>query len=110
MIKDAVKAPVTASFHDKVFQKKMKETCADFESLFLSYMLKTMRAGISQAGMGEKSHESGLLYSMLDEKLSEEIAQSGGIGLADVLYDRLIEQKQVVNIRKPGAGTVTRDI
>lgn len=99
MINDVAAGPVSGNFHKNVIPEKMKETCADFESLFLSYILKSMRAGISQAGMEGKSHESSIMYSMLDEKLSEEIAKSGGIGLADMMYERLVEQRQIIKSR-----------
>lgn len=98
MKKDAATAPVRNDLQHRDFPEKMKEACADFESLFLSYMLKTMRAGIAQSGASGQSHESGLMYSMLDEKLSEQIAESGGIGLGDMLYEKLIGQKQVAGM------------
>jgi flagellar protein FlgJ len=94
MVDKVLAGPVSGSYQDKAFQEKMRKTCADFESLFITYMMKSMRAGIAKAG-AENSHEKSVMYSMLDEKLGEEIAESGGIGLADVLYDRLMEQKKI---------------
>jgi Rod binding domain-containing protein len=52
-------------------------------------MLKTMREGVSEIDPSGKSHGSQILYAMYDEKLSEEIAGSGGIGLANILLEKL---------------------
>jgi Rod binding domain-containing protein len=53
-----------------------------------------MRASASEIDPVGKSHESKILYAMYDEKLSEEIAGSGGIGLANILLEKLKERKQ----------------
>ncbi|RPH51319.1 MAG: flagellar biosynthesis protein FlgJ [Desulfobacteraceae bacterium] len=94
IVKDAVPLPVSVNNMKNASQEKLKKACADFESIFLSYMLKTMRAGVSGIDPVGKSHESKILYAMLDEKLSDEIAESGGIGLANVFLDKLEERKQ----------------
>lgn len=55
-----------------------------FESLFVQQMLKSMR----QAGLGEglMDSEQSLFYrDMYDQQLSLHLAESGGIGLADVI-------------------------
>lgn len=94
IVKDS--APVTVSVNNikDASQEKLKKACADFESIFLSYMLKTMRASASEPDLVGKSHESKILYAMFDEKLSEEIAGSGGIGLANILLEKINERKQ----------------
>ena len=74
-------------------QDDLKKACADFESIFLTYMLKSMRAGFSGSDPLSSSHESDILYDMLDEKLSEEIATSGGIGLATLMIEQLKGRK-----------------
>ncbi len=94
IIKDASPAPVSVNNKKDASQEKLKKACADFESIFLTYMLKTMRASASEIDPVGKSHESKILYAMYDEKLSEEIAGSGGIGLANILLEKLKERKQ----------------
>lgn len=89
IVKDAAQAPVSLNNKKDASQDKLKKVCADFESIFVSYMLKTMRAGVSGFDPAGKSHESKMLYAMYDEKLSEEIAGSGGIGLANMLLEKL---------------------
>lgn len=89
VIKDTGPVPVSGNNQTEASQEKLKKACADFESIFLSYMLKTMRASASEIDPVGKSHESKILYAMYDEKLSEEIAGSGGIGLANILLEKL---------------------
>ncbi len=70
-------------------QGKLKKACADFESLFLNYMLKSMRSSGSKGGFIDQSEESKLFKSMFDENLAKEISSSGGMGLGDILYEQL---------------------
>lgn len=93
MIKEITQAPVPVDIQKKNSQEKLKKTCQDFESIFLTFMLKTMRASVSESGLVGKSHESNMLYAMFDEKLSEEMAGSGGMGLGNMLFEQLVERK-----------------
>ncbi len=92
MIKEISHTPVSVDVQ-KHSQEKLKKTCQDFESLFITYMLKTMRASVSESVSTDKSHESNMLYAMFDEKLSEEMAEKGGIGLAAMLFEKLAMRK-----------------
>ncbi|MBU1052868.1 MAG: rod-binding protein [Proteobacteria bacterium] len=92
MIKDIMQAPVSTDIQ-KNSPEKLKKTCQDFESIFLTYMLKTMRSSATESGTVGKSHESNMLYAMFDEKLSEQMADSGGMGLADMLFAQLMDRK-----------------
>ena len=64
-----------------------------FEGLFINMMLKSMRQATAAAGQ-EQSQDSQLYTSMLDQQLSQTMAQRG-IGLADMM----LRQMQ----RQPGA-------
>jgi len=70
-------------------KKKLRETCEEFESIFLNMMLSTMRKTIPDGGLVEKSNATSTFESMLDEEYSKTMAKAGGIGLADVLYKQL---------------------
>lgn len=89
IMKKEFAASPAANNHEAALPEGLKKTCADFESIFLTQMLKSMRAGFSGVDPLGNSHESQLLYGMLDEKLSEEIADSGGIGLATMMIEQL---------------------
>jgi len=65
---------------------RLKKTCAEFESLFLTYILKSMKTTIP--GLDE-DHGGEIIKSMFDENLSQEIAKGGGIGIGDLLFEQL---------------------
>ena len=110
IIRDAGPVSVSENKQSEASEEKLKKACADFESIFLSYMLKTMRASSSESDLVGKSHESEILHAMFDEKLSEEIADSGGIGLADILLEKLNERKRGGILPEKGSDPKQRAI
>ena len=73
-------------------QEKLKKACADFESLFLNYMLKSMRSSVTKGGIAGGSEEGKMFQSMFDEKLADQIASDGGLGLGEILLQKLSER------------------
>lgn len=71
---------------------KLRDVCAEFESLFLQYMLKGMRATIPVGKDGGMGHSREMYTSMMDEQLARELAKGGGIGLADVLFRQICRE------------------
>lgn len=78
--------PISNENHDK---QELKKACQQFESIFLNYMLKSMRATVPDGGLFERGVTYDIIESMHDEALAEEISQNGGIGLAQQLYEQL---------------------
>lgn len=70
-------------------KNELKQACAEFESLFLNYLLKSMRASVPEGGFVEQGEESKMLKSMLDQKLADEISADGGLGLGEIIYQQL---------------------
>ena len=70
-------------------QTKLRKACADFESLFLNYMLKSMRSSVPEGGITGGSEEGRMFQFMFDEKLADQIASSGGLGLGEILLQQL---------------------
>ena len=68
---------------------RLKRTCEEFESLFLTYLLKSMRDTVSKDGPFGTSNEGAMVRSMLDEYLALDIARGGGIGLGAMLFELL---------------------
>ena len=68
---------------------KLKEACAEFESLFISYLLKEMRATIPKTGLISGGRAEEIYTSMLDTEISKEMASQRGIGLSSLFLDRL---------------------
>ena len=71
-------------------EAKLKRVCQEMESVFLNMLLTTMRASVPKTGLtGEDSHGEEIMQSMLDQELSKNMSQAGGIGLADMMYRQL---------------------
>lgn len=68
-------------------EKELKKACVEFESYFLNMMFKSMRKTIVP-GM-EKSNAEKMFQEMLDQEMCQNIAESGGIGFADMMYNQL---------------------
>jgi peptidoglycan hydrolase FlgJ len=69
---------------------KLKKACKDFESFFLYYLLKQMRASIPKdEGIMEESRAQEYYQDMFDEKIADKVAGSKGMGLADTLYKQV---------------------
>ena len=65
----------------------LKATAKQFEALFVNMMMKSMRDATPQDGITD-SPQSKMFTSMLDEQMSEKIANRG-IGLADMLVRQM---------------------
>ncbi len=68
---------------------QLKEACAELESLFISFLLKEMRATIPKTGLISGGRAEEIYTSMLDNQISKEMASQRGIGLSALFLDRL---------------------
>ena len=66
---------------------KLKGALLDFESFFISYMLKDFYKPLN-TGNNNKNH---IYEDFLREALSSQLAKSGGIGLADSLEKNFLK-------------------
>jgi flagellar protein FlgJ len=64
-------------------EAEIKKAAQDFESLLLNQMIKGLRRTVPEAE--PKGHEHQMYQEMLDERLAQELAGRGGIGIADAL-------------------------
>lgn len=69
-------------------KKKLRKACTDFEAVFISKLWEQMRATVPKSGMFNSQQEE-MYRSMFDREFTEKMAQDGGIGLGDMLYDQL---------------------
>ena len=76
---------------------KLQAACRDMESLFLSYLLKEMRATVNKSGFisGGKAEE--IFTSLLDVELSKKMSAAGGIGLSSILLKQLSGQSEEID-------------
>lgn len=69
-------------------EAKLREACQGFESVFISKLFAQMRATVPKDGMLHGQYED-QYYSMFDKAMCDKMAESGGIGLADMMYRQL---------------------
>jgi Rod binding domain-containing protein len=95
-----VKGDALVITEEKVRQeKKLRKACADFESIFLYQMFKTMRNTVPQGGLTNRMTGKDTYQMMMDQKVSEELANKGGMGLQGVLYNQLHQGKHGADIK-----------
>lgn len=66
----------------------LRETCQDFEAIFMGKMWEQMRNSIPKEGYLHSPYEDQYM-AMFDHELSRKFAQAGGIGIADMMYAQL---------------------
>ena len=72
--------------------KQLREACEGFEAMFLDIMFKEMRNTVPENTLFGKSQGEKIWHSMLDTEMMQNVAKSGGVGIADMMYDNLIDQ------------------
>jgi flagellar protein FlgJ len=77
----------------------LRETARQFESLFTSLMLKSMREGLPGDPFG--SDQQDFYQDMFDQQLATQISGGKGLGLADVLVRQLMQGAGVTNSAVP---------
>lgn len=78
--------PTEAIDKDKQAQlAKLKKACEQFESLFVYYMLKTMRAASEESTLLGDGMGSEIFTQLFDEGLADKMAESGPFGIGDML-------------------------
>ncbi len=67
---------------------KLRKACADFESLFLYSLLKSMRRTVPQGSVTTGLSGKNATEMLMDQKLAEELAgKGGGVGIQKMLYE-----------------------
>lgn len=73
--------------------QKLRATCKEMESVFLNYMLTQMRSTVPKVTLMGDNSKTDIFQSMLDGELSKNMAQAGGIGIADMIYRQLSQNQ-----------------
>jgi len=82
--------------------KKLKQACEGFESIFMNKLWAQMRKTVPKEGYLHSSEEEAYL-SMFDQELMKKMSEAGGIGLGKMLYENLSD-----HLAKASAGTASR--
>ncbi|WP_022660951.1 rod-binding protein [Paucidesulfovibrio longus] len=68
-------------------EQQLQKACRDFEAVFIGKLWEQMRKTVPKGEM--HSQQEDMYLSMFDRAFSEQMADSGGIGLSKMLYDQL---------------------
>lgn len=71
---------------------KLRDACVQFEAMFLDLMFKEMRKTVPKDSLLGDSNADDILRSMHDTQMTQDLAQAGGVGLADMLYRQISGQ------------------
>jgi len=66
-------------------RRQLIEAGQQFESYFISYLLKVMRDTVPQGAIANKQGE--YFYSFYDEEIGRRAAETGGIGISQMVED-----------------------
>jgi flagellar protein FlgJ len=68
---------------------KLRRACADFESIFVNYILRSARKALPQEGLFGDTHETKIYKSMIDEQMAWSVTRARSLGLGKLLYEQL---------------------
>ena len=80
---------------------QLRKVTRDFESVFLSYMMKTMKEAIPKNDFLGQSEGEKIFTEMKDDELAKGMAKAGGIGLGKLLEQQLIHSLRSVASQGP---------
>lgn len=81
---------------------KIRDVAQQYEKHFLRELMKSMRSTVSDGGLVEKSQAEKIFSEQLDEQYVDQWGNKGGIGLADMIHQQMVEKFGVqMGIRAP---------
>jgi flagellar protein FlgJ len=76
---------------------KIRESALEFESVFLSFLIKTMRRTVPEGRTPALGGGNRVYQEMMDEELARTLAKGRGVGLADILVRDLTRKNTQVS-------------
>ena len=84
----------------------LEDVAAQFESIFLQQMLKSMRAATVKSGLFESSQME-TYQGMADQQLAVQLSEQGGIGLARMMVEQMQTRDLVPKLDDDTNGELT---
>lgn len=72
---------------------RLQKAVHEFESMFVGYMLKSMRAGISKDEMFGDSFGGDMLEGVFDMELARQMSKNSNFGVGEMLYRKITGEK-----------------
>lgn len=71
----------------------LREATQQFEGLFLTQMMEAMRRTAPKGGILPSSGGEQMFRQMFDQEIAQRMAQSGGVGVGELLYRQFTPPK-----------------
>jgi flagellar protein FlgJ len=68
---------------------ELKKVSKNFESIFMRMLFKEMRNSVQKSDVFGSSRAMEFFENMQDEQLSESLASAGGLGIGNMIYQKL---------------------
>ena len=68
---------------------ELKKVSKNFESIFMRMLFKEMRNSVQKSDVFGNSRAMEFFENMQDEQLSESLASAGGLGIGNMIYQKL---------------------
>ncbi|MBX2989600.1 MAG: transglycosylase SLT domain-containing protein [Bacteroidetes bacterium] len=101
---------------DPVQKAKLQKAVREFESVFVGYMLKSMRNTVEKSDNSTDSFGGDMLESLFDVELAKHISKNSNLGIADMLYRKMTGEKLLPHVspvtqNNPGpSGKLERNV
>jgi peptidoglycan hydrolase FlgJ len=69
--------------------KSLRESCREFEAIFIDQMYKTMRQSMPDNGLMPRDNATKMYQDMLDMQMARETAKGKGIGIGEAMYNQM---------------------
>lgn len=83
---------------DNLTEEDIHDVAEQFESLFLTELFKSMRSTVPENDWLDSGMQNEVFEDMLYEEYALDAAESGGIGLADMIYDSLVSSYDAMSV------------
>lgn len=85
--------------------KQLVKACQDFEAIFISHLLKTMRTSLGEeTGFWGNGIGGGFFRDLFETEVARKVSEERGIGLAKMLYENLGKSIQASNDESSVSG------
>ena len=70
---------------------KLRKAAEGFEAIFIRQILKSMHSTLTSGGMFGSGSVGEIYSDIMDNAISEKIAERGDMGLADIIYKQMVK-------------------
>jgi len=70
-------------------RQRLEDACAEFESLFINFVMKQMRKTVTKSGLIDGGMSEEIFTGMMDEEIARQMSSRQGVGLRGALIEQL---------------------